>query len=94
VLESHHDQGEGRDKTPAPASGGHSLFDRKAWDRGGSWDDIRAGDNDDDNKSLNKGSGSQDEDNVDHRHHVDDGVPQGHVHTPDRGVETLFKVTK
>jgi len=85
VLESRQDQGEGRDKTPAPASGAHPFFDRKAWDRWGQWDDIGAGDNnDDDDESLNDGSGSQDEDNVDYSYHDDDRVPQGQVHTPDR----------
>jgi len=33
VLESRQDHGEGRDETPAPVSGGHPFFDRKAWDR-------------------------------------------------------------
>jgi len=85
VLESDQDQGEGRDETPAPASGGHRFFDRKAWDRWGHWDDIGAGDdNDSGDERLNYGSGSQDEDNVDHSHHDDDRVPLGGVHTPDR----------
>jgi len=85
VLESRQDQGEGRDETPAPASGGHPFFDRKAWDRWGQWDDIGAVDDDDDyDESLNDGSGSQDEDNVYHSHHDDDRVPPGQVHTPDR----------
>jgi len=81
VLESRQEQGGGRDETPAPASPGHPFFDRKAWDRRGLWDDIGAGHDDD---SLNDGSGSQDEDNVDHSHHDDDQVPPGQVHTPDR----------
>jgi len=85
VLESREDQGEGRDATPAPASGGHPFFDRKAWDEWGQSDDIGAGDDDDaDHESLNDGSGSQDKDNVDHSHHDDDRVPPGQVHTPDR----------
>jgi len=85
VLESSQDQGEGRDKSPAPASGGHPFFDRKAWERWGQWDDIGAGDDDDkDDESLNDGSSSQDEDNVDHSHHDDDRVPPGQVNTPDR----------
>jgi len=85
VLESRQDQREGRDQTPAPASGGHPSFNRKAWDGSGQWDDIGAGDDDDDDEeSLNDGSGSQDEDNVDHSHHYDDRVPPGQVHTPDR----------
>jgi len=84
VLESRQDQGEGRDETPAAASGGHPFCDRKAWDRWGPWDDIGAGDDDDDDdESLNDGSGSQDEDNVDHSHHDEDRVPPGQVHTPD-----------
>jgi len=84
VLESPHDQGDGRGETPAPASGGHPFFDRKAWDLWGQWDDIRAGDaNDHHHESLNDGSGSQDEDNVDHSHHDLDRVPPGQVHTPD-----------
>ena len=85
VLESRQDQGGGRDETPAPASGGHPFFDRKAWDRWWQWDDIGAWeDNDNDIESLNEGSGSQDEDNVDHSHHKEDRVPPGQVHTPDR----------
>jgi len=85
VLESRQDQGEGRDETPVPASGGYPFFDRKAWDRWGQWDDIGAGDDDHhDDESLNDGSGSQDEENVDHSHHDDDRVPPGQVHTPDR----------
>jgi len=85
VLESRQDQGEGRDETPAPASGGHPFFDRKAKDQWGQWDDIGAGDEDDDqDESLNDGSSSQEEDNVDHSHHDDDRVPPGQVHTPDR----------
>jgi len=83
VLESHQDQGEGRDETLAPASSGHPFFD-KAWDRWGKWDDIGARDDKDDDKSLNDGRGCQDEDNVDHSYHDDDGVPPGQVHTPDR----------
>jgi len=35
VLESGRDQAEGRDETPAPASGGHPFFDSKARDRWG-----------------------------------------------------------
>jgi len=78
VLESRQDQGEGRDETQAPASGGHPFFDRKAWDRWWQCDDIGAGDDDDDDdQSLNDGSGSQDEDNVDHGHHDADRVPSG-----------------
>ena len=85
VVESRQDQGEGRDDTPTPASGGHPFFDRKAWDRWGQWDALGAGDNNDDEyESLNDGSGSQDEDNVEHSHHDDDWVPPGHVQTPDR----------
>ena len=85
VLESRQDQGEGRDETRAPASGGHPFFDRKAWDRWGQWDNIGAGDdNNNHNKSLNHGRGSQDEHNVDHSHHDDDRVPSGHVQTSDR----------
>jgi len=93
VLESRQDQGEGPEETPAPASGGHPFFDREAWDRWGQCDDIGAED-DDDEESLNDGSGSQDEDNVDHSHHNDDRVPPGQVHTPDYLVGILFKVTK
>jgi len=60
------------------------FFNCKAWDWWGQWDDIGAGDDyDDDNESLNDGSGSQDEENVDHSHHDDDRVPPGQVHTPD-----------
>ena len=85
VLELRQDQGEGRDETPAPASGGHLFFELKAWDRWGQWDDIRARDDDDnDDESLNDGSGSQDEDNVDHSNQDDDWVLPGQVHTPDR----------
>jgi len=84
VLESHQDQGEGRDETLAPASGGHPFFDCKAWDLWGHWDNIGAWDNDNNDKSLKHGSGSQDEDNVDHGYHDDDRVPPGQVHTPDR----------
>jgi len=85
VLVSRQDEGEGRDERPAPASGGHPFFNRKAWDRWGQWDDIGAGDDDnDEDKSLKDGSGSQDEDNVDHSHHDDDRVLPGQVHTPDR----------
>jgi len=86
VLESRQDQGEGRDETPAPASSGHPLFDRKAWYQSGQWDDIGAGDDndDDDAGSLKDGSGSQDEDNVNRGHHDNDWVLPGQVHTPDR----------
>jgi len=85
VLESCQDQGEGRDKTPAPASGGHPFFDCKAWARWGQRDEIGAGDDNDDNdESLNDGSGCQDEDNINHSHHDDDRVPPGQVHTADR----------
>jgi len=85
VLESRQDEGEGRDETPAPGSGGHPFFDCKAWNRWGQWDDIGAGDdNDDDNESLNDGSGSQGEENVHPSHHDDDRVPPEQVHTPDR----------
>ena len=84
VIESCQHQEEGRDETPASASGGHPFFDRMAWDRWGQWDDIRAGDDDDDDGSLNDGSGSQDEDNVNHSHHDDDRVPPGQVHSPGR----------
>jgi len=78
VLESRQDQGEGRDEALAPASSGHRFLDRKAWARWGQWDDIGAGDtNDDNDESLNDGSGSQDEDNVDHNHHDHDRVPPG-----------------
>jgi len=95
VLESRQDQGEGRAETPAPVSGRHPFFHRKASDRWGQWDDSGAGDDDNNNnKSLTDGSGSQDEDNVDHSHHDDDRVLPGQVHTPDRRGETLFKVTK
>ena len=79
-LESGQDQGEGGDETPAPASSGHPFFGRKAWDRWGHWDDIGA--RDDNDKSLNDGSGCQDEDNVDHRHHDDNCVLPGQVLTP------------
>jgi len=84
VLESHQDQGEGCDKTLAPAPGGHRCYNRKPWDRWGQWDDIGAGDEGDDDESLNDGSSIQDEDNVNHSHHDDDRVPPGQVHTPDR----------
>ena len=86
VLELHQDQGEGRDETPAPVSSGHPFFDRKAWHQWGQGEDIGAGDDNDndDNESLNAGSGSQDEDNVDPRHHHDDRVPPGQVHTAAR----------
>ena len=85
VLESRQDQGEGRDETPVPASGEHPFFDRNGLDRWGQWDQIGAGDDYDANdESLNDGSGSQDEDNVDHSHHDDDRVPLGQVHPPDR----------
>ena len=85
LLESRQDQGEGRDETPAPGSGGHPFFDRKAWDRWGQGDAIGArDDNNDDDQSLNDGSSSQYEANVDHSHHDDDRVPPGQVHTPDR----------
>ena len=84
MLESHQDQGEGQDETLGPASGGHPFFDRKAWERWGHWDNIGDWDDDNDDKSLNNGSGSQDEDNVDHGHHNNDRVPPGQVHTPDR----------
>jgi len=84
VLESRQDQGERRDETPAPASSRFQLFDCKAWDRWGHWDDIGAGDDDNNDESLNIGRGSQDEDNVDHSHQDDDRVPPGLVHTPDR----------
>ena len=47
VLESCQDQGEGRDETPGPASGGHPFFYRKAWDRCGQLDDIGAADDND-----------------------------------------------
>jgi len=83
VVQSHQDQGEGRDETPAPASGRHPFFDRKALDRWGQWDNIGAGEDDDDDESLNDGSGSQDEDNDNHSHHDNDRVPPGRVHTPD-----------
>jgi len=85
VVESRQDQGEGRDETPPPASGGHPFYDRKAWARWGQLDAIGGGDdNDDEDDSLNNGRGSQDEDNVDHSHHDDDRVPLGQVHTPHR----------
>jgi len=84
VLESRQDQGEGRDETPAPASGGLPFFDSKAWDRWGQWDDIGAGDDDDDDGGLNDGSGSKDQDDVNHNQHDNDRVPPGQVHTPDR----------
>jgi len=85
VLESPQEQGEGRDETTAPASGGHPFFDRKAWDRWGQWDHIGAGDDyDDDDESLNDGSGSQDANNVDPSHHYDNRVLPEQVHTPDR----------
>jgi len=86
VLESRQDQAEGRDETPVPASGGHPFFDRNGgWDRWGQWDDIGARDDyDDDDESLNNGSGSPDEDNVDHSNHDDDRVRPGQFHTPDR----------
>jgi len=72
VLESRQDQGAGRAETPAPGSGGHLVFDCKAWDRWGQWDDIGAGDDDDDDDvSLNDGSSSQEEDNFDQSHHDD-----------------------
>jgi len=83
VLESHQVQGEGRDETPAPASGGHPFFACKACGRWGQWDDIGAGEDDADDESLNNGSSSQDADNVDHTHHDEDRVPPGQVHTPD-----------
>jgi len=92
VRESRQDQGEGRDETPAQASGGHPFFDRKAWDRWGLWDDIGArDDDDDDDESPNDGSGSQDEDNIDHSHHGDDWVPPGLVLTPDRGGRDIIQ---
>ena len=92
VLESRQDQGEGRDETPAPPSGGHPLFDRKAWYRWWQWDDIGAGDeNDSDNESLNDGSGSQDEDNVDHSHHDHDRVPPAQIQTPDRSGRDIIQ---
>ena len=84
VLELRQDQGEGQAETPAPASGGHPFFHRKTCDRWGQWDDIGAGNDDEDDESLNHGSGSQEEDNIDHSHHDDDQVPPGEVHTPDR----------
>ena len=84
VLESHQDQGEGRDETPGPPYGGHSFFDRKARDLWGQWDDIGGGDHDHNYESLIDRSGSQDKDNVDHGHHADDRVPPGQIHTPDR----------
>jgi len=83
VLESRQDQGEGKDDTPAPASGGYTFFDRKAWDRCGQWDDISAGDDDHEHESLHDGRDRQDEDNVDHSHHDDDRQPPGQAHTPD-----------
>ena len=64
VLESYQEQGEGRDETPAPASGGNPCFDPKARDRWGQWDDIGPRDDDDDDESLIDCSGSQDEDNL------------------------------
>ena len=93
VLESRQDQGEGRDEAPAPVSGGHPFFHRKAWDRWGQWDDSGAGDDDDDDddESLTDGSGSKDEDNVDHSHHDDDRVPPGQVQTPDRRGRDLIQ---
>jgi len=94
VLDSHQDQREGRDETLAPASGRHLFFDRKATDRWGQWDDIGGGDDDDDHESLNNGSGSQDEDNLDHCHHDADRVPPGHVHTPARRGRDIIKGDK
>jgi len=43
VLVSHHDQGEGRDETPALACGGHPFFYSQAWDRWGLSHEIGAG---------------------------------------------------
>ena len=91
VLESGQDQGEDRDETQAPGSGGHPFFDRNAWARWGQWDDIRAGDDNNNDESLNDGSGSQDEDNVDHSHHDNDRVPPGQVHTPDRRSRVIIQ---
>jgi len=43
VVDSRQDQGEGSEETLAPASGEHTFFDHKAWDRWGQWDDIGDG---------------------------------------------------
>jgi len=94
ILDSHHDQGEGRDETPAPASSGHPYFDCKGWDWWGQWDNMGIGDDDNDNESLNEGTSSQDEDNVGHSHHDNDRVPPGQVHTPDRRGRDIIPVDK
>ena len=96
ILESRQDQGEGRDETPARASGGHPLFDRKHWDSCGQWDDIgnRDDDDGDHDESLNDSSGSQDEDNVNRSHRNNERVTSGVVlgaRTPRK--DLLGKVT-
>jgi hypothetical protein len=97
VLEARQDQGEDESETPTPASGGHPFFDRKAWERWVESDDIGAGDGDDDydddGESL---SGSQEEDNADHRHDGDDNVTSAPAHTADRrssGIVQLDEVS-
>jgi len=45
---------------------------------------MGAGDHDDDDESRNDGSGTPDQDNIDHSHHDYDRVPPEQVHTADR----------
>jgi len=94
VLESRQDQGVGQDQTPAPASSRHPLFDLKAWDRWGKWDDMGYGDDDDDDESHNNGSSSQDEDNLDHSHDDDDRVQPGQGHSPDHSARDIIQGDK
>jgi len=55
---------------------------------------MGAGDDDNDNDSLNEGTSSQDEDNVGCSHHDNDRVPPGQVHTPDRHSRDIIQVDK
>ena len=107
MLEARQGQGEDRDETLTPASGGHPFFDRKAWERWGQCDNIGAGggddhddigaggdDHDDNNsESLNgSGSSSQEEDNADHHHHHDENVTPGAARTSDRRSSGIIQV--
>jgi len=84
VLQSLHDQREGRGETPVPASDGHPFFKYKVWNHWGQRDVIGAGDDHHHHESLNEGSGSQDKDNVDRSHHDNEPVRPGVLNTPDR----------
>jgi len=67
------------------------LFDLKARDWWGQWDETGYRDDNDDDESHNNGSSSQDEDNVDHSHDDDERVQPGQGHSPDQSARDIIQ---